>query len=103
MVRRAGACLGLFAFCVAVLRGMAVGNPPMSILSKALWAMLFFFTLGLVLGHLANLLFDEHEMRRRSELAEIREREASENASKPEVEADDDDVIEVGAPGEIPA
>ncbi len=104
MVRRAGACLGLFAFCVTLLRGMAVGNPPTTILSKALWALVLFFMLGLVLGYLAALLFDEHEVGRKTKLAEILEREAAQappaSASKSDAV---DDEIELQPPSEAPA
>ena len=101
MIRRAGACLGLFAFCITVLRGLAVGNPPTAILSKALWAMVLFFALGLVMGYLANLLFNEHEVRRRTELAKALEREMALSAPAPEPESDPDEVIEVGPPAEV--
>jgi len=63
---------------------MAVGNPATSVLTKALWAMVIFFTLGLVLGYLASLLFDEHEARRKAELAQILERETALDEPEPE-------------------
>ncbi|HOW18383.1 MAG TPA: hypothetical protein PLC79_05045 [Phycisphaerae bacterium] len=63
-----GACLGLFAFAVTVLAGLAAGNPATAILSRALWAMAAFFLLGCVLGYVALRVIDEHAVRRHREL-----------------------------------
>jgi thiosulfate reductase cytochrome b subunit len=68
MVQVSGACLGLFAFAVTVLAGLAAGNPATAILSRALWAMAAFFLLGCVLGYVALRVIDEHAIRRHREL-----------------------------------
>ncbi len=69
MIRRAGACLGLLAFCLTIVRGMGAGNPPEVILTRALWAMIIFFILGMVLGYAGHLAVNEHTVRRAKTLA----------------------------------
>ena len=69
MIRRAGACLGLLAFCLTIVRGMGAGNPPEVILTRALWAMIIFFLLGLVLGLAGHLAINEHTANRAKALA----------------------------------
>ena len=69
MIRRAGACLGLLAFCLTIVRGMGAGNPPEVILTRALWAMIIFFLLGLVLGFAGHLAISEHTANRAKVLA----------------------------------
>ncbi len=68
MVQVSGACLGLFAFAVTVLAGLAAGNAATAILSRALWAMAAFFLLGCLLGYVAMRVIDEHAIRRHREL-----------------------------------
>ncbi len=69
MIRRAGACLGLLAFFLAIVRGMGAGNPPELILTRALWAMIIFFILGMVLGYAGHLAISEHTANRAEKLA----------------------------------
>lgn len=69
MIRRTGACLGLLAFCLTIVRGMGAGNPPEVILTRALWAMIIFFLLGLVLGFAGHLAINEHTANRAKVLA----------------------------------
>ena len=64
LARYTGACLGLFAFSVAVIAGMWVHNPPMVVLSRAVWALFLFCMLGLFLGKVAQVIVDEHYRRR---------------------------------------
>ncbi len=80
MIRRAGACLGLFAFCVTILRGLAVGNPAEVTLTRALWAMAVFCLLGLVLGYFGHLIVTEHEAGHARKLAEELKREAGDES-----------------------
>ncbi len=68
MIRRAGACLGLLAFCLTIVRGMGAGNPPELILTRALWAMIIFFVLGMVLGYAGHLAINEHTASRAKQL-----------------------------------
>ena len=98
MVRRAGACLGLFAFCITIVRGLAVGNTPESILVKALWAMAVFFALGLVLGSLAQVIVQEHIVRRTREAAAEYEREAAAEPAESDEPDEPDEPIVVGVP-----
>lgn len=69
MIRRAGACLGLLAFCLTIVRGMGTGNSPELVLTRALWAMIIFFVLGLVLGFAGHLAINEHSANRAKALA----------------------------------
>jgi predicted lipid-binding transport protein (Tim44 family) len=68
MVRVTGVCLGLLAFAVTIIAGLLVGNPSMTVLSRALWAMASFFALGCVLGYVSQRVIDEHAVRRHKEL-----------------------------------
>lgn len=68
MIRVSGACLGLFAFAVTILAGLAAGNSAAAILSRALWAMGAFFLLGCALGYIALRVIDEHAIRRHRDL-----------------------------------
>ena len=88
MIRRAGACLGLFAFCAAILRGLAAGNSAEVILTRALWAMAGFCALGLILGYFGHLIVVEYEASHARRLEEERKRE----------EAADGPAAESGAP-----
>ncbi len=66
VARYTGACLGLLAFAVVIVSGAVVHNSPMVTLSRALWAMVLFCILGLVLGTAAQAVVKEH-LRRREE------------------------------------
>lgn len=66
--RLSGACLGLLAFGVAILRGLWVGNPVEETLSRALWASVLFCGLGLVIGMAADQVVNEHVKKRREEM-----------------------------------
>ena len=68
MVRLCGAVLGLLAFGVTLLLGLAAGNPSEVTLVRAVWAMLIFCTLGLSAGWVAHRVLDEHALRRSKEL-----------------------------------
>ncbi len=58
--RYAGSCLGLLAFMITVSAGMAVGNPFGVTMSRAIWALLVFCALGMVLGACAQSVVHEH-------------------------------------------
>lgn len=66
--RFTGACLGLLAFAITILAGLAVHNPPMVTLSRAVWALAIFCALGLVLGAVAQAVVNEHFRRREKEV-----------------------------------
>ncbi|MFH0982167.1 MAG: hypothetical protein V2A79_11570 [Planctomycetota bacterium] len=64
IARFSGATLGLLAFSVAVLGGLWVGDPATVILSRAIWSLVVFCVLGLVLGTAAQAVVAEYARRR---------------------------------------
>jgi len=68
IARFAGGMLGLMAFGVATLSGMIAGNPPLVVLSRALWATLIFCVIGLAVGAAAQAVIDEYMARKEAEL-----------------------------------
>ena len=62
--RYTGACLGLLAFAIAVVAGLSVKNPPTLVLSRAVWALVVFCVIGLLLGTIAQAVLTEHRRRR---------------------------------------
>ena len=68
MVRRAMAVLGLLAFTITILGGLASGNRVEFILPRALWAMGLFCFLGWVVGWCAERIVAEHRTKQREEV-----------------------------------
>jgi hypothetical protein len=68
MVRLCGAALGFFAFAVTVLLGLMAGNSAEVTILRALWAMVAFCALGLVVGWIAYRVIDDHATRMNTEL-----------------------------------
>lgn len=68
MVRRAMAVLGLLAFTITILGGLASGNRVEFILPRALWAMGLFCFLGWVVGWCAERIVAEHRTKQREEI-----------------------------------
>lgn len=64
IARFSGATLGLLAFSVAILGGLWVGNPATEILSRAIWSLVIFCALGLVLGAAAQAVVEEYARKR---------------------------------------
>ena len=64
VIRYLGACLGLLAFAIVVIAGIAIGNPPMLTLSRAVWALAVFCLLGLLVGACAQAIVNEHNRQR---------------------------------------
>ncbi|MFQ5489175.1 MAG: hypothetical protein ACE5GE_00525 [Phycisphaerae bacterium] len=62
--RYTGACLGLFAFAITVIAGLWVNNPPMVTISRAVWALVLFCAIGLLVGACAQSVVNEHHRRR---------------------------------------
>ncbi len=91
MVRRTMAVLGLLAFVIAILGGLARGNSVEFILSRALWAMGLFCLLGMVVGWSAERVVREHRSKQYQEvfgpaeadLSSEERGEAEENNSTP--------------------
>ncbi len=67
--RYTGACLGLLAFAITIVAGLAVHNPPLVTLLRAVWALVIFCPLGLVVGACAQSVINEHSRKR--EAAEL--------------------------------
>ncbi len=70
VARFAGAGLGLFAFAVTVIAGLVAHNPVATTLSRSILALFVFCAIGLVLGAVAQMVIDEHEKKRESEIHE---------------------------------
>ncbi len=68
MVRRAMAVLGLLAFTITILGGLAGGNRVEFILPRALWAMGLFCFLGWIVGWCAERVVTEHRVKQREEI-----------------------------------
>ena len=54
-------CFGLTAFVVAIVAGLAAHNPTLTILGRALIAMILCYPLGLVVGMLCQRVVRMHE------------------------------------------
>ena len=75
VARMTGASLGFLAFTVAIVAGMAVGNPVNVTLSRSIYALLIFTVLGMLLGGAAQLVIQEHGRQRDQEMSEDRVQE----------------------------
>jgi hypothetical protein len=83
MVRLCGASLGLFAFAVTIILGLAAGNLPEAILLRAIWAMFVFCMIGLGAGWVAWRVLDEHATRMHHELFHLDEKgDASDDTAR---------------------
>jgi peptidoglycan/LPS O-acetylase OafA/YrhL len=60
MARRLAAAMSLIVFAVCLLAGLSAGNPPATILYKALVAMLGTLVVGLLVGVMAQKMLDEN-------------------------------------------
>jgi hypothetical protein len=54
------ACFALAAFAVAVVAGLASGNPAASVLGRAIAAMVICYPAGLAVGYVAQRVISEH-------------------------------------------
>lgn len=82
LARVAGSGLGLLAFAITLVAGLLVGNPPMVILSRGLFALFLFFAIGLTLGGAARLVINEYERKRQEEITRPFREAAGENAAE---------------------
>ena len=64
----AGAFLGLLAFTVATLAGLIARNSVVVTLTRSVLALFLFCILGFVLGYLAQLVVNERQKQRETEL-----------------------------------
>jgi len=81
VARLTGAALGFLAFFVAIVAGIAVGNPVDATLSKAILALFIFAFVGLLLGGAAQLVILEHARKREADILERLDQE--EHAGRP--------------------
>jgi len=75
-VRAVGIALGLLAFSATIFFGLWVRNPMTVTLSRAIWAMVVFYLIGLGLGWVVQVVVREHVHRREKELFTSEEKEA---------------------------
>ncbi len=90
VARYSGASLGLFAFAVAVVAGLAAGNPFAVTLSRSILALFLFCLIGLVLGQVAQWVVLEHQRTREKEIRARYQR----LAQRPAREAETDQVMQ---------
>lgn len=60
ITRVTAACLALAAFSIALIAGLAAGNPTSDILLRALVALACCFILGLAIGLIAERMIGDH-------------------------------------------
>jgi uncharacterized membrane protein len=60
MARRMAAAMSMIVFSVCLLAGLSAGNPPATILYKALVAMAATLVIGLLVGAMAQKMLDEN-------------------------------------------
>jgi hypothetical protein len=87
VARFTGASLGLLAFTIAVVCGLVVRNPVTVTLSRGILALFVFFVIGIVLGGIAQVVLNEHERRRMSEIDRKYPRAGAGGAAKNTTEA----------------
>jgi len=104
MVRHCGACLGLFAFSIAILHGLMVDNPAETTLVRGLGAMFAFCLIGLCVGWVAQRILDEHAVRRHGEMFKVVEEDEEPGQQTPASTSADATAQPVGAaPGQVAA
>jgi len=86
LARTAGACLGLFAFAVAISAGIIIQNPFNVTVTRSIIALAAFFFIGLALGAIADRVISE-KGREFRENVQIRLGRASPSDSMAESEA----------------
>ncbi|MCH8344603.1 MAG: hypothetical protein IH983_11515 [Planctomycetes bacterium] len=89
-------CFAMAAFAVAILAGLAGGNPPASILLKALIAMIVCYPVGLMIGLAAQrVISDQLEAQQKAvdDEDEAKPAEASATEQSAETAEDAEDLI----------
>jgi len=84
--RAIAGCFALAAFAVAVLAGLAGGNTAVSILTRAILAMVICYPVGLVVGLVCQHVIEQHI---RQQTAETEAAAGSEQSAKSAEEAED--------------
>jgi ACR3 family arsenite efflux pump ArsB len=85
MVRLTGACAGMLAFSVAIIRGLSVGNSAEIILQRAIVALIVFCGIGLILGWMARHIIVEYALNREKEIMARFQEQAPEGGLESEV------------------
>lgn len=80
--RAVAGCFALAAFAVAVIAGLAGGNPATSILIRALLVMVVCYPAGLVVGLVCQHVVDQQGRKGRAEEAASAAPAASEKSAK---------------------
>jgi len=92
MARFVASFLALLAFFVSTVGGVAAGNPPAEVLSRAILALFLFFALGWVLGGAAQLVVSEYARQKDARTEAYRQRlsapEGGEDAAETPVEGE---------------
>jgi hypothetical protein len=60
MPQRIAAALAMIVFAVCLLAGVAAGNPFITVVTRAMLAMLVTLVIGLILGAMAQRMLDEN-------------------------------------------
>jgi len=68
MIGRFGSKLALLAFAGALLAGIAVGNAPATVLTRALTVMIVALFVGQLVGWTSRLVMRDHLQNRKAEL-----------------------------------
>lgn len=78
LVRMTSGSLALFAFSVAIFRGLWVDNPVTTILLRAWYALMIFMVVGALIGYVAKIVLEEHFKDRTKQVLEKFNQEQSE-------------------------
>lgn len=92
------ACFAMAAFAVAILAGLASGNAAMSVIGRALIAMIVCYPVGMVVTMVWQRVLNEHLVAMRAAVPahETRAAEATgEPVAQGEVNGDDEEVLVV--------
>jgi len=103
MVRLCGACLGLFAFSIAIIQGLMANNPAETTLVRGLEAMFVFCLIGLCVGWVAQRVLDEHAVRRHGEMFKEVEEDEPGQQTQTSISADARGEPARAAPGQVVA
>ena len=86
MARRMAGAMSMIVFAVCLLAGLSAGNPPATILYKALVAMIGTLVVGLLVGVMGQKMLDENikALKPPDPLPEVPEKAANKNPAAKE-------------------
>jgi len=89
MARRMAGAMSMIVFAVCLLAGLSAGNPPATILYKALVAMVGTLVVGLLVGVMAQKMLDENikAMKPPDPIPETPEKAANKNPAAKETKS----------------